>query len=80
MTPNPTDCFQGGEGMSRLPVKDMPPPLARAAREQGYDNTHEMALQEALRGWAEWEIGDPQWATDILRLADEFREALRKQT
>ncbi len=64
----------------RLPVKDMPQELANAAREQGYDETHEMTLEEALRGWAEWEIGDPQWATDILRLADEFRTDLRNQT
>ena len=66
--------------MERLPVKDMPHGLASAARNQGYDDTHEMTLSEALQCWAEWEIGDPQWAIDMLRLADEFRTDLRNQT
>ncbi len=66
--------------MRRLPVKDMPEALGHAARQAGYDGTHEMTELEALRVWSELHIGTPSWADDFLLLLEDFREDLRSQT
>ena len=66
--------------MTRLAVKDMPDELANAALEMGYDETHEMTRAEAIMCWSEWEIGDPLWATHMMRLLDEFDTDVKEQT
>lgn len=54
--------------MDTVLVEELTPRLREAAQGVGYNDDDTITPHGALRAWAQWKLGDPQWAEDFLRL------------
>ncbi len=49
-----------------LLVSDLRPTLREAALGVGFEESDVITKHDALRAWAQWQLGDPQWAEDFI--------------
>lgn len=54
-------------------VSDLGDELQYACNERGLSADDEITPEEAVEEWAGWHIGDPSWATAIIKLLDDAR-------
>lgn len=56
-----------------MKVSNLHDELREACVERGRALDEEITPQQAVEEWAGWHIGDPSWATTIIRLLEEAR-------